>query len=795
MKTLCFLRRKTGSIYVLILFMSAAFGLLVYSMLSYQNSELMNNYSYTLQKQAQLANESLFFLACEQLKETYDNNTAALQPGSTVSIDIPEDQLRAMLPLDLHADWDFENTEVHVGSLSDWTERYIGSDVPGSENSQFLDQTFSYRSVPVMTKVTLTGPKGSKAVSYARCTFGVKAAPITSFAIFYNQNLESYAGNDFLVDGRVHTNGDLILAPENGGGKAHIYLGRVSSAGQMRLFDRGHNMDNPFPIGFNTGLEVNGSPQIMGLSQSSITRNLQGSSYYVSRFDSGDYSFSELQNGSADYDGYPYRAWMDKFYSEQDKNWYQLALDNWNGMLKTGVHDVQKITIPGMDRYEIPTVTDRPYEQNSAFKWDPQSDDYWNTSYQMIQPLRSADDPAFDSTNTEASANLTREHNKLSYNAGLIIEIDGSSGHGYDLDPYSVTFDAYYYKRNAAGQVLYNADGTPQKVSVGDPRQLGIVEVEPYQENAYDNSLVETGMYDNRRGESVNFVKLDVDRLRELVDDYDSGAAATDKFSEDPVGADLANGWWNGSVYVQFPYADDNPRLSGNHSGVSHDGVQPSVKNYGLYVYNGEEIPEKGLTVSTNNVMYLVGNFNADGNLNTGSTTEPEDAGEPPAAVAADAVILLSSNWIPGQLNKLSKKNATERNPKATEYSAAIIAGNSPLGRITSSGQRVDDSGSVANFIRFYEDWSDTWGRYPGTTAGATQAMIRGSIICLFDSEVAEEKWSYGGNRYTAPARLWGYNSLFEKQTPPGIPLGGFSGPGSFQEVDRADWDEAVAAL
>ncbi|KAF0096412.1 MAG: hypothetical protein E1N59_379 [Puniceicoccaceae bacterium 5H] len=777
---------RRGSVYVLILIMSAAFGMLVYSMLSLQSSELKNNYSYTLQKQARLANESLFFLVCEQLKDIYDNNTASLQPGSSVTITIPKEQLEAMLPASLHASFKYESdgVEVVVGSLSDWTLRFVGSDVPGSENSQFLNQKHSYRSVPVLTKVTLIGSNGAKAVNCARSVFAVKAAPLTSYAIFYNQLLESYAGGDFTAAGRVHVNGDFSTA-NNASNAFHLYFDRVTVTGKHFMDDFHGNSDSRI-IAFTNGLtRADGSPYFVALENRSNSKSILNNLYTVSAFNPGAFDFGELQGRSES--GYPYRSWMDNHFSEVgDSHWYDLALENWNGYLKTGVHGVQKVTVPGMERYEVP--------EGSSFT--PTSEDYWNTSYQMIQPVREADSEDFAVDNADHAANLTREHNKFAYNAGLIIEVDGHSGYdgyGYvDLDPATVSFKAYTYKRDAKGDVVYNGDGTPQTVDVGDPVALGIVKLNRYSEDPYDNSLVTSGMYDNRRREHVNLVEVDVGKIKEIVDDYND-LDSTERFTQDPVGGDLNNGFWNGSVYVQFPYASKSRIWEGDDK-PTHDGIQRSVGNYGLYVHNGQELPEQGLTIATNNVVYLSGHYNADGDPTTGDMQTPDDADEPPAAIAADSVILLSSAWESDESWRYSKKGYSDRKAAATEYSTALITGNVPTGRQTSTGTS-SNSGSIANFLRFYESWQNNSSRMWDSHSEGIEALVRGSIVCMWDSEVAEERWPGHSNVYYRPARLFGYNKLFDSRVPPGIPLGGFSGPGYFSEIKQSEWDDAVAEV
>lgn len=798
---------RRGSVYLLILILASAFGLLVYSMLSYQSSEVVNNYAYVLRKQARLANESLFFLACEDLKTIYDTDPDSLMPGSEVKVDLPIDQLKAILPPTTFAEYDLDNTEVVVGRLSEWSLRYVGIDVPNSEQSQFLNQLHSYRNVPLYTKVTLVGTKGVRATCYAKSTFAVKAAPVTSYAVFFNADLAEYAGPDLIVNGRVHVNEDFALGPDSGTAK-HMYVDKVTVAGKIRMWNRTNNTltkdnTNKARYGFANGNFTNGIPDTtvnddMTTSDTNVT--IDNVKYQIRKFNTFGQNFNSLQGNptnNPDYGVNPYKNWMDDYMTDQDFGWKELALKNWNGMLKTSTHGVQKITIPGMDRYELPPATSgasTPWENASpAYQWDPKNPAYYNTAYQMIQPVRNANDEAL-TTSAESAKNKTREKAKMAYNAGLIIEVKGSSGTQYinpayktkdkmtvDLHPDTVTYSAYYYKRDNEGALVYDNSGNPVKVNLGDPKALGIVETVPYvtSTGVTSTGTLNSGIWDARRKEAVNLVKVDISKLKQVIDNHNS-LTSSKRFAEDPVANDLTQGWWNGSVYVQWPTASKNTRNADGSAAPAQDGVQPAVDKWGLYIQNGSSLPEKGLTISTNNVVYLKGNYNADGNPKSAgqvnAATDPE-AGEVPAAIIADSVYLLSNAWNDANSRDYSLRKAAN----VTEYATAIITGNSPMGRNTATGV-ASESGGLHNFMRFLENWD------------GKQMIYRGSLVCLFDAEVSDDKFGQS-NVYQPPKRIFGYNKLFEKNVPPGIPLGGFSGPGFFAEIDAAEWEEEVAKL
>jgi hypothetical protein len=187
---------------------------------------------------------------------------------------------------------------------------------------------------------------------------------------------------------------------------------------------------------------------------------------------------------------------------------------------------------------------------------------------------------------------------------------------------------------------------------------------------------------------------------------------------------------------------------------------------YGLKLINGEVIPNPsfahsddtyGMSLATNQMMYVEGHYNSDGDFNTGSPTSPDDPSnfakeghEAPAALIADSLTFLSEDWDDEDSNEsISNRRATH-----TEVSAAVLTGNVPSGETGSNRY----SGGVENFPRFLETWS------------SRDLRIRGSMVALFESEVGTRAWGYG-DVYGAPRRQWGFHEKFaEGFLPPGTP-------------------------
>ncbi len=154
-----------------------------------------------------------------------------------------------------------------------------------------------------------------------------------------------------------------------------------------------------------------------------------------------------------------------------------------------------------------------------------------------------------------------------------------------------------------------------------------------------------------------------------------------------------------------------------------------------------------GLTVASQNPVYIKGDYNT--------------VAKKPASVIADAVNLLSNAWA----NTKTPANGLPA-ASSTSYNLAMISGIVP----TPDGGG-NYSGGFENYPRFHENWT-------GKTC-----TIRGSFVQLWDSVYAKDPWVYGGNKYTAPARNWDYDAMFDDPDtlPPFTPKS--------TRVQRVAWD------
>ena len=224
---------------------------------------------------------------------------------------------------------------------------------------------------------------------------------------------------------------------------------------------------------------------------------------------------------------------------------------------------------------------------------------------------------------------------------------------------------------------------------------------------------------DNREGANVRLVNLDVSRIE------NSGSPnPTYKFSS-----------FNGIVYI-------------------YDSSASSSARRGVRLLNASKIPLNGLTVASQNPVYVQGDFNTGGtppsNGNPSDPTRPQVSGytRAPAAILGDAVNILSNSWNDSN----SSRGLSSRIASNTTVNAAIVSGIVPTAPVGGDGSY---SGGAENFPRFLEDWS------------SARLTYYGSMVELYKSQQSIGEWGQA-NVYVPPTRQWYFDTNFRTTSPPG---------------------------
>lgn len=166
----------------------------------------------------------------------------------------------------------------------------------------------------------------------------------------------------------------------------------------------------------------------------------------------------------------------------------------------------------------------------------------------------------------------------------------------------------------------------------------------------------------------------------------------------------------------------------------------------GLLLKNGEEIAAP-LTAVSQAAVYVQGDYNT--------------VNKKGASVVGDAVNLLSNSW------DNSKSKGSLPSASDTTWNMGIITGNQDSNPDTNTY-----NGGLENLPRFHEKWS------------GKDAVITGSLVCPWNSELCNGPWVYGTDRYTAPQRIWNYDTAFNNfaNLPPFAPF-------AVVGLEVADWE------
>ncbi len=223
------------------------------------------------------------------------------------------------------------------------------------------------------------------------------------------------------------------------------------------------------------------------------------------------------------------------------------------------------------------------------------------------------------------------------------------------------------------------------------------------QVNKIKNALSQETIYDRREGKYVDLTTLDMKKAKSAFQ------GAHD---------------FNGVVYIDQ---------------TAPDGSISTSDPKGIRLIKGEQLPKDGLTVASQNPVYIEGDYNTKGKQSS-------------SAVFADAVTILSNNWDDNRsTSALFFRQATD-----TTVNTAIVAGFLPSGWTNPDTHvQYGYSGGLNNFPRFLEDWSNDTFTY------------NGSMIELFTSQIATGEWDTG-SIYSPPHRVWDFDSNFVDSPPPG---------------------------
>ncbi len=345
------------------------------------------------------------------------------------------------------------------------------------------------------------------------------------------------------------------------------------------------------------------------------------------------------------------------------------------------------------------------YTANSSFPPTyPTGFDQQVNQVNRIEPLgldaTTVLDPNDNNPNNDSARELIEPPNRYVHWPDQRIRSDQSG-----TDPQAIADRRIYSK---AG-ILVQISGSTYTVTAANGTSFGSTSAQRTATiNAIKNGLSQQTIYDRREGKSVTLTSLDVGRVNTTLNE---------------VTHNSTYGYLSGFNQILYVYDEGS------------SGAVPRA----VRLTNGSTLPSSGLTVGSENPVYIQGNYNTSGS-------------RVPSAVFADAVTILSNNW--NDLNSagpLSSRRASD-----TTVNTAIVCGEVPSGwQNPATNETYGYSGGLNNFPRFLEDWTRKDFNYTG------------SMIELFASQIATGEWDTGAI-YVPPNRNWSFDSNFITNPPPG---------------------------
>ncbi len=772
---------------VMTIMIAAVLAIAVASILRWSLNERRLNQRHALRLEARNAAEAAAEYAFAQVRYRMDNQTSftptMLDPAGLSPLIAP--------PSSLFAGTNVDVASVHVtGGIirsitNDLSATHFYVD-PNDPNNQFDPQKgkrIFRRDVLILARATVRDSSVADGITaYVGQTLSMREAPMFAHALFFNMDLEISPGSTMKIYGPVHTNGDLWLIGPYGTDTLD-FIGPVTAAAGIHY---GYLVN---PITASGGTESYRDGTVRFMNKSGALISLRDPS-------SGAWRDHDMGTGT-----------------ETDatrRAFRTFAANTYHGYLQTSVHGVENYRPVAFAEY-TPDPTPTNGTDNSV-----------NSGRAIIErPL----------THADSGYDAEVENQKLSRKAGLYIAVNPSStariARKPDGSTVSIPAGQYRAYRQDGTEVILPGSttataGTAHPVAGGRPiiriKANGMTDLRCYTNFNWNANRSYYNPFDPK---VLDIIEVDMTALKQAVDWTVNGASASLIYPYDSASSDstyratsqvstaltaannmtnFSSGHWNGCVYIESVDAETR-----KDSGVRF------INGRGRIASTATGSATEGLTIATNDAAYVLGHFNCDGVIDTGNTSLTnssrfgENAAEVPAAIAADAVTILSQpvfnawgeqtagwndvlsghrrttsgfsgSWATSQPSGTNQVDGVSTSTRLasdptrnvagssgssqtvkleaadTEIAAAFIVG-LVISNKNGSGQQ---SGGAHNFPRFLESW-------PGTLA------IRGSMVALFESRVADEPFSV--RYYEPPARFWGFNSILaEGRYPPQTP-------------------------
>lgn len=311
-------RTQRGSALIVVIFFIFMLTLLTGSVLKYTVSERRSNERQRLMMRARNMAENVALYGSEQITtKLYKIRNLNTRRFSDIYAP-PADVLTTEFSTP-------SNSEIYAGLTSS-----VGlTQVTNTSDTNYGLQVATGE-VNIIAKSTMTHPAVGAVTAYARQQLTVTEIPLFQFAIFYNKDLEVSPGANMVISGPVHSNGNFISRSQSGFANTIQFTDRVTAKG-----------------GFFANTGYKGT--IYNESDSADSGPGGSGALY---FQNPAGTVTNIYNGS---------IWRDHFYSSnsgtssstptasQLANFKSFATSSYGGNLRTSVHGVSPLVLPGIE--------------------------------------------------------------------------------------------------------------------------------------------------------------------------------------------------------------------------------------------------------------------------------------------------------------------------------------------------------------------------------------------------------------------------------------------------------------
>jgi len=200
---------RRGSIIIMVMIIGTALSVTIASLLNNATTEARINESHFLNLSAKNAAESVLDYGVSQLTRRWENQSSfrdnELQPGNR-PLETPAELMTFLQKSNTIT----SKVELVGGVIPPNTDFFVNPNDPANQGDPHLGKKIQIRNVELFAQATVQNDAGTQERSaYVTQIFQLRDASLFSHAIFYNMDLEFHPGPNMVINGPVHSNGDI----------------------------------------------------------------------------------------------------------------------------------------------------------------------------------------------------------------------------------------------------------------------------------------------------------------------------------------------------------------------------------------------------------------------------------------------------------------------------------------------------------------------------------------------------------------------------------------------------------